>query len=345
MKDNGNKIIPTTSSLLFSDGTQMGRYWSNYNNRDKIYQMIMEEGNPFIAQYKEQCEELIKEYNNYQEKPETKITEKEKLLEYLQAMKDNDNKIIPKSSPALFSDGTKIGGYWNKHKDKIYRMVIEEEKTFIAQYKEQCEVLIKEYNKKQLSEEEKLFEYLQAMKENGNRIITQSSSLLFSDGTKMNQCWYHNKDKINKMITEEGNPFIVQYKVQCEESIKEYNKKPLNDVEKLLEYLQAIKANGNKIVSGSSPLLFSNGTKMGIYWNKTKNKIYKMITEEGNLFIVQYKDQCEVLINKYIEFQEKRENNKKIYNKMEEEFREESSFDKTIKNEKGKKSNEGKKVL
>ena len=70
-----------------------------------------------------------------------------------------------------------------------------------------------------------------------------------------------------------------------------------------------------------------------------------MITEEGNLFIVQYKDQCEVLINKYIEFQEKRENNKKIYNKMEEEFREESSFDKTIKNEKGKKSNEGKKVL
>ena len=183
------------------------------------------------------------------------------------------------------------------------------------------------------------------MKENGNRIITQSSSLLFSDGTKMNQCWYHNKDKINKMITEEGNPFVVQYKVQCEELIKEYNKKPLNDVEKLLEYLQAIKANGNKIVSGSSPLLFSNGTKMGIYWNKTKNKIYKMITEEGNLFIVQYKDQCEVLINKYIEFQEKRENNKKIYNKMEEEFREESSFDKTIKNEKGKCSNEGKKVL
>ncbi len=84
---------------------------------------------------------------------------------------------------------------------------------------------------------------------------------------------------------------------------------------------------------------------MSIYWRDKKDKIYIMIMEEGNPFIVQYKDQCEVLINKYIEFQEKRENNKKIYNKMEEEFREESSFDKTIKNEKGKKSNEGKKVL
>ena len=343
MKANGNKIVSGSSSLLFSDGTKMGIYWNG--NKDKIYKMITEEGNQFIAQYKEQCEVLIKEYNNYQERSETKITEKEKLFEYLQAMKASDNKIIPTRSPLLFSDGTKTGYYWNTNKDKIYKMITEEGNQFIVKYKDQCEVLIKEYNKKQLSEEEKLFEYLQAMKENGNRIITQSSSLLFSDGTKMNQCWYHNKDKINKMITEEGNPFVVQYKVQCEELIKEYNKKPLNDVEKLLEYLQAIKANGNKIVSGSSPLLFSNGTKMGIYWNKTKNKIYKMITEEGNLFIVQYKDQCEVLINKYIEFQEKRENNKKIYNKMEEEFREESSFDKTIKNEKGKKSNEGKKVL
>ena len=84
---------------------------------------------------------------------------------------------------------------------------------------------------------------------------------------------------------------------------------------------------------------------MSGYWNNTKDKIYKMIAEEGNSFVTQYKDQCEVLINKYIEYQETRENNKKIYNKVEEEFREASSFDKTLKNEKGKYSNEGKKVL
>ena len=145
MKDNGNKLIPSTVKNLFSDGTKMGYYWSDKKN--KIYKMIIEEGNPFIIKYKDQCKVLIKEYDKKQ------LSEEEKLLEYLQAMKDNDNNIIPKSSPALFSDGTKMGGYWNKNKDKIYRMVIEESNPFIIKYKDQCEVLIKEYDKKQLSEE------------------------------------------------------------------------------------------------------------------------------------------------------------------------------------------------
>ena len=202
-----------------------------------------------------------------------------------------------------------------------------------------------------LTDEKKLFEYLQAMKDNDNRIIPRSSSLLFSDGTQMRQYWNNKKDKIYIMIMEEDNQFIVQYKEQCEVLIKEYNNYrekleiKITDEEKLLEYLQAMKENGNKTIFPSSSLLFSDGTKMGTYWNDKKDKIYIMITEEENQFIVQYKDQCEVLINKYIEYQEKRENNKKIYNKAEEEFREESSFDKTIKNEKGKCSNEDGKVL
>ena len=66
-----------------------------------------------------------------------KLTDEEKLLEYLQAMKDNDNNIIPKRSSLLFSDGTKMGYYWNisKNKDKIYKMIIEEGNLFIVQYK------------------------------------------------------------------------------------------------------------------------------------------------------------------------------------------------------------------
>ena len=347
MKDNGNKIIPNRSPLLFSDGTQMGRYWNNYNNRDKIYQIVMEEGNPFIAQYKEQCEVLIKEYNNYQEKSETKITEKEKLFEYLQAMKDNDDEIIPKRSSLLFSDGTKMGYYWSRSnaKDKIYKMITEEDNLFIVKYKAQCEVLINEYNKKQLSEEEKLFEYLQAIKDNDNKIIPYNSSLLFSDGTKMGIYRKNTKDKIYKMITEEGNPFIAQYKDQCEVLIKEYNKKQLSDEEKLLEYLQAMKDNDNKIISIGSSLLFSDETKMGIYWFTNRDKIYKMITEEENQFTIKYKEQCEVLINEYIKFQEENKKKQEKYKESESDFIEESSFDKTLKNEKGKYSNEGKKVL
>ena len=436
MKDNGNKIIPNRSSLLFSDGTQMGRYWSNYNNRDKVYQMVMEEGNPFVAQYKEQCEVLIKEYNNYQEKPETKITEKEKLLEYLQAMKENDNKIIPKRSSLLFSDGTKMAYYWSDKKDKIYIMIMEEDNQFIVKYKDQCEVLINEYNKKQLSDEKKLLEYLQAIKDNDNKIIPYNSSLLFSDGTQMgiyrkntkdkiykmiievgnsfitqykDQCevlikeynnyqehpetkiteeeklleylkamkendnkiidqrspllfsdgakmayyWRNSKDKIYKMIIEEGNQFIIQYKEQCEVIINEYiefqekSETKITEEEKLLEYLQAIKDNDNKIIPYNSPLLFSDGTQMAYYWSKSNNKdkIYKMIIEEENQFIIKYKEQCEVLINEYIKFQERKKKKQEKYKKSESEFKEESLFDKTLKNEKGKYSNEGKKVL
>ena len=349
MKENGNKIIPQRSSLLFSDGTKMGIYWNDKKN--KIYNMITEEGNPFVIQYKDQCEVLIKEYNKYQEKSETKITEEEKLLEYLQAMKDNGNKIIPNRSPLLFSDGTKMGIYWYTNRDKIYKMITEEGNLFVIQYKDQCEVLIKEYNKKQLSEEEKLLEYLQAMKDNYNKIIPQNSSLLFSDGTQMRRYWDNNKDKIYQMLMEESNPFIIKYKDQCEVLISEYIKfqekseTKITEEKKLFEYLQAMKENDSKIIPRSSSLLFSDGTKMGGYWNNKKDKIYKMITEEGNLFIIKYKNQCEVLINEYIKFQEKKKKNKEKYKESESDFREESSFDKTLKNEKGKYSNEGKKVL
>ena len=301
--------------------------------------MVIEESNPFIIKYKDQCEVLIKEYDKKQ------LSEEEKLLEYLQAIKENGNKILPKRCTLLFSDGIQMAQYWNHNKDKIYKMITEEGNSFIIKYKDQCEVLIEEYNKKKLSEEEKLFEYLQAMKENGNKILLQRCALLFSDGTQMGSYWSASKDKICKMIIEEGNPFIVQYKDQCQVLIKEYNKKQLSEEEKLFEYLQAMKDNENKIIPYNSSLLFSDGLKMGIYWKNKKDKIYKMIIEEGNPFIAQYKEQCEVLINEYIEFQERKKKKKEKYNKVEEEFREKSSFDKVLADEIGKGPNEDGKVL
>ena len=106
-----------------------------------------------------------------------------------------------------------------------------------------------------------------------------------------------------------------------------------------------MKANDNKIIPYNNSLLFSDGTQRGTYWNANKDKIYNMITKEGNQFVIQYKDQCEVLINEYIKFQEKKRKKQEKYKESESDFREESSFDKTLKNEKGKYSNEGKKVL
>ena len=167
----------------------------------------------------------------------------------------------------------------------------------------------------------------------------------------MGNYWNTNKDKIYQMVIEESNPFVVQYKEQYEVLISEYIKfqekseTKITEEEKLLEYLQVMKENDNKIIPTRSPLLFSDGTKMGYYWSNKKDKIYKMIIEEGNLFIIKYKDQCEVLINEYVKFQEKKKKEQEKYKESESDFREESSFDKTLKNEKGKYSNEGKKVL
>lgn len=217
--------------------------------------------------------------------------------------------------------------------------------------------MIKAYNdyqkkkENQLSEEEKLFEYLQAMKDNGNRIIPTNSSLLFGDGTQMRQYWKRTKNKIYKMITEEENQFIVQYKEQCEVLIKDYNNYQekleikITEEGKILEYLQAMKENGNKIIPYNSSLLFSNGTQMAQYWNNQKNKMYKMITAEGNQFVAQYKEQCEVLINEYIEFQERKKKKQEKYKESESDFREESSFDKVLADEIGKGPNEDGKVL
>lgn len=70
-----------------------------------------------------------------------------------------------------------------------------------------------------------------------------------------------------------------------------------------------------------------------------------MITAEGNQFVAQYKEQCEVLINEYIEFQERKKKKQEKYKESESDFREESSFDKVLADEIGKGPNEDGKVL
>lgn len=168
----------------------------------------------------------------------------------------------------------------------------------------------------------------------------------------MNQFWNNNRETIIDLI-KINKEYSKKYNDSCEVLINLYSKykkrkikvKTISFEDKLLEFLKAMKDNGNKIISSTSSLLFSDGTKMRTYWNGNKDKIYKMITEEGNPFVEQYKKQCEVLINEYVKFQEKKKKEQEKYKESESDFREESSFDKILKNEKGKYSNEGKKVL
>lgn len=205
---------------------------------------------------------------------------------------------------------------------------------------------------KKITTSEKLFEFLEAMSKNNNKLIGKNSNLKFSDNTNMNQFWNNNRETIIDLI-KINKEYSKKYNDSCEVLINLYSKykkrkikvKTISFEDKLLEFLKAMKDNGNKIISSTSSLLFSDGTQMAKYWHNQKNKIYKMIIEEGNQFVVKYKDQCEVLINEYVKFQEKKKKEQEKYKESESDFREESSFDKTLKNEKGKYSNEGKKVL
>lgn len=314
MTENNNNIIDRNSSLLFSDGTKMKFFLMKSSGKDKVYNMITGDRNIFIEKYPEQCEVIIKDYNKKQ------LRDDDKLLEYLQAMKNNGNKIIPNGSPLKFSDGKKMSLYWQHNKERIYRMITVDENIFIIKYREQCETLLSDYNKKQLSDEEKLFEYLQAIKENNNKIIYRTSNLLFSDRTQMRNFWFsrNKKKKIYNMITADGNPFIERYKEQCEVIIKDYNKKQLSDEERLIEFFQAMIDNGNKLIPRISTLLFSDGLKMKNYLDRENDNVYKMITEEGNIYREKYKALCDILIDEHSKIQKRKE---KIRNKLSTEER------------------------
>lgn len=110
MSKNNNKLIGQNSNLKFSDNTNMNQFWNN--NRETIIDLI-KINKEYSKKYNDSCEVLINLYSKYKKrkiKVKT-ISFEDKLLEYLQAMKDNDNKIIPKRSPLFFSDGTQMAKY------------------------------------------------------------------------------------------------------------------------------------------------------------------------------------------------------------------------------------------
>ena len=53
---------------------------------------------------------------------------------------------------------------------------------------------------KKITTSEKLFEFLEAMSKNNNKLIGQNSNLKFSDNTNMNQFWNNNRETIIDLI-------------------------------------------------------------------------------------------------------------------------------------------------
>ena len=172
---------------------------------------------------------------------------------------------------------------------------------------------LKEYERNgiefSLTDEERLIEYLIAMSKNNNKLIKQTSNLRFSDGISMRYYWNIYKEKIIKLLSENMDKYLKDYKEACKtiiDAYKEYKnyliKKESNLIldfnRKLLEYLKAMNKNNNKIINQRSNIKFSDGTNMGSFFNNNREKIYEELIKENNKFLKKYPESCMTLIKK-----------------------------------------------
>lgn len=351
MSKNNNKLIGQNSNLKFSDNTNMNQFWNN--NRETIIDLI-KINKEYSKRYNDSCEVLINLYSKYKKrkiKVKT-ISFEDKLLEFLEAMHKNNDSIILTTSKLKFSDGVFMNQFLKNNREKIYTLITTKNNIFIKKYPKCCENIINDYmfiksksKNISLTDEERLIEYLIAMSKNNNKLIKQTSNLRFSDGISMRYYWNIYKEKIIKLLSENMDEYLKDYKEACKtiiDAYKEYKnyliKKENNLIldfnRKLLEYLKAMNKNNNKIINQRSNIKFSDGTNMGSFFNNNREKIYEELIKENNKFLKKYPAACMTLIKKCEDLFEQRREKRKKYIMNKRKFREESSFDKTLSNEK-----------
>ena len=351
MSKNNNKLIGQNSNLKFSDNTNMNQFWNN--NRETIIDLI-KTNKEYSKRYNDSCEVLINLYSKYKKrkiKVKT-ISFEDKLLEFLEAMHKNNDSIILTTSKLKFSDGVFMNQFLKNNREKIYTLITTKNNIFIKKYPKCCENIINDYmfikeksKNISLTDEERLIEYLIAMSKNNNKLIKQTSNLRFSDGISMRYYWNIYKEKIIKLLSENMDEYLKDYKEACKtiiDAYKEYKnyliKKENNLIldfnRKLLEYLKAMNKNNNKIINQRSNIKFSDGTNMGSFFNNNREKIYEELIKENNKFLKKYPASCMTLIKKCEDLFEQRREKRKKYIMNKRKFREESSFDKTLSNEK-----------
>ncbi len=351
MSKNNNKLIGQNSNLKFSDNTNMNQFWNN--NRETIIDLI-KINKEYSKRYNDSCEVLINLYSKYKKrkiKVKT-ISFEDKLLEFLEAMHKNNDSIILTTSKLKFSDGVFMNQFLKNNREKIYTLITTKNNIFIKKYPKCCENIINGYmfikaksKEISLTDEERLIEYLIAMSKNNNKLIKQTSNLRFSDGISMRYYWNIYKEKIIKLLSENMDKYLKDYKEACKtiiDTYKEYKnyliKKESNLIldfnRKLLEYLKAMNKNNNKIINQRSNIKFSDGTNMGSFFNNNREKIYEELIKENNKFLKKYPESCMTLIKKCEGLFEQRREKRKNYIMNKRKFREESSFDKTLSNEK-----------
>ena len=335
MHDNNDSLL-FTSNLIFSDNTKMNSFWGN--NRDNLYNSVTigPKSEYYKKQYPECVEKIITRYNKYNNKQENKIAIEQKIEEYIKAMHDNDDKLISKSSKLLFSDSTQMRGFWRNNREDLYNSVTEGEKSeyYQKEYPECVKEIVtkyKEYNNKQenkITIEQKIEEYIMAMHDNDDKLISKSSKLLFSDNTQIYEFWRGNKEKLYNSVTEgEKSEYYKKHYPECVEEIiikyNEYNNKQENKItieQKIEEYIKAMHDNDDSIILSTSNLLFSDNTKMNMFWSNNRDILYNSVTEgeKSEYYKKQYSECVKVIIDKFNKTNYKQENKITIEQKIKE---------------------------
>lgn len=218
MKKNSDNLIPRKSLLMFSDGVYMYTFW--INNFEDIYEYVNKNIDSFI-EYRRCIENINKRYLSLKKNIESF---EKRIIEYLEAMKKNNNMLISRKLLLKFENGMMMYSFWEINCERIYMYVMKNFDLLSENYLDCINTIKNEYEKKlafRLSFEDKIIEYLRAMKVNDNKIISQLSLLMFSDGSKMKRFWdtYKNKDKIYAYVLENEDN-LLEYS-ECISTIKQ----------------------------------------------------------------------------------------------------------------------------
>ena len=193
---------------------------------------------------------------------------------------DEHQKTPSTSSDETFSDGCKIGVFWDtiKQKQKIEQppyIQLKESSILMEDYLSTQELKKSKIGKIKLTMEQKVKELLQWVDEH-QKTPSFSSDETFSDGSKIGRFW--SKIKVKQKIEQPPYNQLKEYYILWEDylSTQEIKKSKIGKIkltmeQKVKELLQWVDEH-QKTPSANSDETFSDGSKIGCFWNTIKQK-------------------------------------------------------------------------
>jgi len=222
-----------------------------------------------------------------------RLNEDDKISEFIEQVEKNG--IPSQGGETKFSDGTKMGRWFNdiktrklrnlRERSEIYQKLSVNEtiKKNMDEYLEKLS--LEKLSEDKLSEDDKISEFREQVEKNG--IPSHGGETKFSDGTKM--CIWFQDIKTRKLRNLRERSEIYQ-KLSVNETIKknmdEYLEKlsedKLSEDDKISEFREHVEKKG--IPSQGGETKFSDGTKMGEWFKDIKKRKLRNLKEQSEIY-------------------------------------------------------------